>query len=54
MEVAFLGNDASWKKPLRVPLGNTARPGWNDLEIAVTNLWPNRWIGDRACLRSSV
>ncbi len=36
-----------WKKPFRVVLGDTVRPGWNELEIAVTNLWPNRLIGDQ-------
>ncbi|SPE27405.1 Glycoside hydrolase family 2 sugar binding protein [Candidatus Sulfopaludibacter sp. SbA3] len=37
----------AWKKPFRVALGSAAKPGWNDLEIAVTNLWPNRLIGDQ-------
>lgn len=36
-----------WKKPFRAALGAAVRPGWNELEIAVTNLWPNRLIGDR-------
>jgi hypothetical protein len=36
-----------WMKPFRVALGASAQPGWNDLEIAVTNLWPNRLIGDQ-------
>jgi hypothetical protein len=36
-----------WKKPFRVALGAAARAGSNDLEIAVTNLWPNRLIGDQ-------
>jgi hypothetical protein len=36
-----------WKKPFRVALGVAARPGWNQLEVAVTNLWPNRLIGDQ-------
>lgn len=36
-----------WKKPFRVPLAGTAKTGWNDLEIDVTNLWPNRLIGDQ-------
>ena len=36
-----------WKKPFQVELGSAAKPGWNDLEVAVTNLWPNRLIGDQ-------
>ena len=36
-----------WKKPFRVALGAAARTGWNQLEVAVTNLWPNRLIGDQ-------
>jgi hypothetical protein len=36
-----------WKKPFAVALGSAARAGANDLEIEVTNLWPNRLIGDQ-------
>jgi hypothetical protein len=35
-----------WKKPFRVALGAAARPGSNELVVEVTNLWPNRLIGD--------
>jgi hypothetical protein len=35
-----------WKPPFRVDLSSAARPGANHLQIAVTNLWPNRIIGD--------
>ncbi|HLK62625.1 MAG TPA: glycosyl hydrolase [Bryobacteraceae bacterium] len=35
-----------WKKPFRVALGSAARPGLNELRVEVTNLWPNRLIGD--------
>jgi len=35
-----------WEKPFRVRLGAAARPGANTLEVDVTNLWPNRLIGD--------
>lgn len=35
-----------WKPPYRVSLGHAAKPGRNKLEIRVTNLWPNRLIGD--------
>lgn len=35
-----------WKPPFRVDLTDAAHPGDNDLEIRVTNLWPNRLIGD--------
>ena len=36
-----------WKKPFRVPLGDAAHVGSNDLAVEVTNLWPNRLIGDQ-------
>jgi hypothetical protein len=36
-----------WKKPFRVSLDGAARPGINDLEVEVTNFWPNRLIGDQ-------
>jgi hypothetical protein len=35
-----------WKPPFRVNVTAAARPGRNTLEIKVTNLWPNRLIGD--------
>ena len=35
-----------WKPPFRVNLTGAARPGTNSLQIKVTNLWPNRLIGD--------
>lgn len=39
-----LGSD--WMPPYRIELGAAARPGKNQLEIQVTNLWANRLIGD--------
>jgi hypothetical protein len=35
-----------WAPPFRVALGSAARAGINKLEIRITNLWPNRLIGD--------
>ena len=35
-----------WKPPFRVDITGAAQPGKNKLEIKVTNLWPNRLIGD--------
>jgi hypothetical protein len=35
-----------WKPPFRVNLTGAAHPGTNALEVKVTNLWPNRLIGD--------
>lgn len=37
-----------WKPPFRTPIQGFAKPGRNELEIQVTNLWPNRMIGDAA------
>ena len=37
---------AVWKPPYRVEVGDALRAGENRLEIRVTNLWPNRLIGD--------
>ncbi len=37
-----------WKPPFRVNLTGTAKAGANKLEVRVTNLWPNRLIGDLA------
>jgi hypothetical protein len=34
-----------WKKPFRVTAA--VREGSNELEIEVTNFWPNRLIGDQ-------
>lgn len=35
-----------WKPPFRVEITSAARPGRNKLEVKITNLWPNRLIGD--------
>lgn len=35
-----------WKPPFRVDIAGAARAGGNTLEIRITNLWPNRLIGD--------
>jgi hypothetical protein len=35
-----------WTQPFRVKLNGIVRKGENDLEVLVTNLWPNRLIGD--------
>lgn len=35
-----------WKPPFRVDISEAVRPGQNKLEVKVTNLWPNRMIGD--------
>ena len=37
-----------WKLPFRVDITNALKPGKNNLEIRITNLWPNRLIGDAA------
>ncbi len=35
-----------WKEPYRLDVTDAVHTGANDLEVAVTNLWPNRLIGD--------
>ena len=41
--------DVLWKEPFRADVTGLVRAGRNHLEISVTNLWPNRIIGDAQC-----
>lgn len=47
-EVRVNGRDLGilWKPPFRVEVTDAVKPGANLVEIRVTNLWPNRLIGD--------
>jgi hypothetical protein len=47
-EVSLNGRPSAtlWKPPFRVNVTGAARAGKNQLQIKVTNLWPNRLIGD--------
>ena len=36
-----------WRKPFRIDVHKAVRKGENKLEIQITNLWPNRLIGDK-------
>jgi len=47
-EVHVNGRDLGvlWKEPYRIDITEALLPGENELEILVTNLWPNRLIGD--------
>jgi hypothetical protein len=38
--------DVLWKPPFRVNITSAAKTGVNKLVVKVTNLWPNRLIGD--------
>lgn len=49
-EVAVNGKPVGgilWKPPFRVDVTDALKPGPNRIEVKVTNLWPNRMIGDR-------
>ncbi len=37
-----------WKPPFRVNISRSVKPGDNQLEVKITNLWPNRLIGDES------
>ena len=47
-EVSLNGHDFEtlWKPPFRVNITAAAKPGDNKLVVKITNLWPNRLIGD--------
>ena len=47
-EVSLNGQNLGvfWKPPFRVNITAAAKPGMNHLVVKVTNLWPNRLIGD--------
>jgi hypothetical protein len=47
-QVKLNGKDLGtlWKPPFRVDLTSVAKPGDNQLEVKVVNLWANRQIGD--------
>lgn len=49
-EIAINGNRAGvlWKLPFRADVSRWLKPGRNRIEVRVTNLWPNRLIGDAA------
>ncbi len=46
--VRINGHDAGtiWAKPLTLRVDRWLKPGVNDVEMEITNLWPNRIIGD--------
>jgi hypothetical protein len=49
-EVAVNGKSVGgilWKPPFRADISSGLRTGTNHLEIKITNLWPNRIIGDQ-------
>ncbi len=47
-QVLVNGQEAEmlWKPPFRIDISSLLQPGTNQLEVRVTNLWPNRMIGD--------
>ena len=49
-EVRLNGIDLGilWKPPFRADITRAAKPGKNQLEVRITNLWPNRLIGDQS------
>ncbi|MFI5385792.1 MAG: glycosyl hydrolase [Fimbriimonadales bacterium] len=49
-QVKLNGRDLGilWRGPYRMDVTDLLRPGANTLEVQVTNLWPNRMIGDES------
>lgn len=47
-EVSLNGKELGilWKPPFRMDITEAAKPGVNKLVVKITNLWPNRLIGD--------
>lgn len=47
-EVTLNGQDLGvlWKAPYRINIDGIAKGGVNTLDVKITNLWPNRLIGD--------
>lgn len=47
-QVKLNGKDLGilWKPPYSAGITKLIKPGKNDLEVKVTNLWVNRMIGD--------
>jgi hypothetical protein len=41
-----------WIAPFRIDVTDALRPGENEIEIIVTNVWHNRLVGDRALPKS--
>ncbi|MGZ4960990.1 MAG: glycosyl hydrolase [Limisphaerales bacterium] len=41
-----LSSSCLWKPPFTIDITHSLKPGLNHLKIKVTNLWPNRLIGD--------
>jgi hypothetical protein len=38
----------AWKRPFAIDVTGAVKPGSNSLKVEVTNLWPNRIIGDQS------
>ncbi len=36
----------AWKKPFKLDITEAVKVGDNSIQVKVTNLWPNRLIGD--------
>jgi len=49
-QVTLNGKDLGilWRAPFQVDVTSALRPGQNELQVRVTNLWPNRMIGDES------
>tara|TARA_R110002096_G_scaffold9533_1_gene37546 strand:- start:40725 stop:44222 length:3498 start_codon:yes stop_codon:yes gene_type:complete len=49
-EVIINGKNAGilWKAPFRINISDFVKEGTNHIEVKITNLWPNRLIGDES------